>query len=307
MANKESIFDRPFFRIVLTILSAVLSTLALAFSSLTILKIYEETFEQASAYLLWVYVSVGFLSLVSILRNRNKINIIRSSVLFIFNISLGIISIFAKDNYFLFSLTGGLYCVTIVVSRIFNIIQNHSLRSILLNGVIVAFAVALAIGLLTSPIKETADVKGIVSVECVFIAIVSFLEAARIVFSQLKVKVLFRIIVSTFSLEILFGLLTMIICFSIVIYSVEDPATSGITNFPDALWYCFAVVTTIGFGDMVAKTLIGRILTVILGLYGLIVVAVITSIIVNFYNETSGKQDQKEFKEISKKHDKDNQ
>ena len=73
----------------------------------------------------------------------------------------------------------------------------------------------------------------------------------------------------------------------------------NIESFPEALWYCFAVVTTIGFGDFVAVTPIGRILTVILGLYGIVVVAVITSIVVNFYNETSGKKDQKELKEIS--------
>ena len=71
----------------------------------------------------------------------------------------------------------------------------------------------------------------------------------------------------------------------------------GIKTFADALWYCFAIVTTIGFGDMVAETTVGRILSVFLGVYGLIVVAVLTSIIVNFYNETS-KRDDKE-KDIS--------
>ena len=35
-----------------------------------------------------------------------------------------------------------------------------------------------------------------------------------------------------------------------------------------------------------------------LDIYGLIVVAVITSIIVNFYNATAGKQDQKELEDI---------
>ena len=166
---------------------------------------------------------------------------------------------------------------------------------------IIAFVASLSVGIFTSPTEEFSQIQGLVAVECIFIAIVSFFEAARVVFAQLKVKVLFKIILSTFSLEILFGLLTMIVCFSIVLASVESQVEGAtITSFPDALWYCFAVVTTIGFGDMVAKTLIGRILTVILGLYGLIVVAVITSIIVNFYNETSGKHDQKEIKEISK-------
>ena len=75
-------------------------------------------------------------------------------------------------------------------------------------------------------------------------------------------------------------------------------------QFPDALWYTFAVVTTIGFGDFTATTLVGRVLTVILGIYGIVVVAVITSIIVNFYNETAGKDDKKELKDIDKEENK---
>ena len=135
--------------------------------------------------------------------------------------------------------------------------------------------------------------------------IVAFIEAMAIALANLKVKVLFKIILSTYSLEVLFGLLVTIVCFSLVFMTVEpqaaDPsATNIIRTFPDALWYCFAVVTTIGFGDLTAITPIGRILTVILGMYGLVVVAVITSIVVNFYNETSGKHDQKELKENQK-------
>ena len=83
---------------------------------------------------------------------------------------------------------------------------------------------------------------------------------------------------------------------SLILMMIGEPQ---ITNFGDGLWYCFAVVTTIGFGDIAAQTLIGRIVTVVLGLYGLIVVALITSIIVNFYNETVGKKDSKEMSEIS--------
>ena len=72
----------------------------------------------------------------------------------------------------------------------------------------------------------------------------------------------------------------------------------NINTFPDALWHTFAVVTTIGFGDFVAETLVERLVTVALGMYGIIAVAVITSIIVNFYNETSGKHDKKELAEV---------
>ena len=86
------------------------------------------------------------------------------------------------------------------------------------------------------------------------------------------------------------GLLMLIIAFSIVLPQFEF----GIPTFWDALWYCFAIVTTIGFGDFSAVTIPGRIISVILGVYGIIVVALITSIIVNFYSETKNTADDKD-------------
>ena len=55
-------------------------------------------------------------------------------------------------------------------------------------------------------------------------------------------------------------------------------------EYLNALWYCFAVETTIGFGNMTAVSVIGRVLSVIPGMYG-IAAALITSIIVNFCGE----------------------
>ena len=301
--RKTSFFEKPFMKVILTLVSTVLSTLVLAFSALTILQIYEKTPDEASKFLIWVFMATALLSVVSFLKERTKLNFIRSLILFIFNAILGIVSLSGNTyNPQVFQITAGLYCLSIVISRAFSLIQKHDIRSIVLNGLIIAFAVVLAVGIFITPAEE--NVVTIVTLECFFLAVVSFIEAAMIIFSTLKVQVLFKIIVSTFSLEILFGLLTTIICFSIVLTAIE-PAEAGFGSFGDALWYSFAVVTTIGFGDVVATTLVGRIITVILGLYGLVVVAVITSIIVNFYNETAGKHDSIELKQISKDEKKD--
>lgn len=298
--EKKSFLDQPAFRLILTIVSLVLASLILAFSALTIIDITNNSYAEAPKYLVWIFVASGLMSIVMFLKNRTKINLIKAGVLLVFNIILGIVVLFAKDNPFIFSLTAGLYCLGLVVNCVFNIIQDHKIRSIIFNGLIILFAIAMCIGMFVSPMKDVEQIQNIILVECVFIAVVSFVEAASIAFSQLKFKILFKIILNTFSLEILFGLLTMIVCFSLVFMKIEP----DIATFPEGLWYCFAVVTTIGFGDYTAITPLGRILTVILGLYGLIVVAVITSIVVNFYNETSGKKDQKELKEISKEENK---
>ena len=296
MAKSKSLFEWRFFRLILTLASTVVSIFILAFSSLAIVHASQGEYESAPQYMVLIFIALGVMSILIYLKDRTKINLIRSLVLLVFDVVLGIIVFYAKDNYFLFSVTAGLYCITIVISRIFLIIQNHSVRNIVFNVLIMLFAIALGIGLMVfTDSKELTQVQQVIIIECVFVATVSLIETMTVALAQLKVKILFKIILNTFSLEILFGLLAIMVCFSIVFTAIE-PAMKD--NFPEALWYCFAVVTTIGFGDVTATTPIGRILTVILGIYGLIVVAVITSIIVNFYNATAGKQDQKELEDI---------
>ncbi|WP_246657925.1 potassium channel family protein [Arthrobacter yangruifuii] len=59
----------------------------------------------------------------------------------------------------------------------------------------------------------------------------------------------------------------------------------GIPTFGEALWYLYAAFTTIGFGDYVASGPTGRIITVVVTLYGILVVALMTGIIVGFYTD----------------------
>ena len=292
----EKITEKPVFRIILTAASTILSVVVLAFSSLAIYSVANNDFSKAPTYLLFIFLFLCLMRIVIFLKNRTKVNFIKCVVLIAFNILLGIVVLFAKDNPVIVSITAGLYCLTIILSRIFNIIENRSIRNIVLNVLIILIALLLGLGLILTPTNTSENMTNVVLIECIFIAVVSFIEAMSVALAQLKVKVLFKIIVSTFSLEVLFGLIVMIVAFSFIFVSIEP----GIETFPDALWYCFAVVTTIGFGDLTATTGVGRILTVMLGLYGLIVVAVITSIIVNFYNETMGKSDAKELREIEK-------
>ncbi len=88
------------------------------------------------------------------------------------------------------------------------------------------------------------------------------LHVVGISVSQMKLKILANIIRETYVAEILLGLLLMIIACSTIFSSLED----NMASYGDALWYSFALVTTIGFGDITASTLIGRILSVFLGI-----------------------------------------
>lgn len=100
-----------------------------------------------------------------------------------------------------------------------------------------------------------------------------------------KVRLFITILIETHLFEVLICLLALMIAFSFILPIVDDK----IDGFWNAMWYCFAVITTIGFGDYVSTTVLGRIITVILGIYGIIVVAIITSVIVNYYNAVTSK------------------
>ena len=294
MKKKESVLDKRWFKIVLKAMGIAFAALILLFSALTIVEIGDGTYKTAPMYLVWIFVFSGLMSVVTFLKERTKMNFLKCIIFLVFNLALGVVILYANNNPFLFSLTTGLYSLAIILKCIFSIIQKRTKRAIAFNSLIILFAIALAIGLITSPINDLEQIQSIIVVECVFIASVSFVEAAIVAFSELKFKVLFKIVLKTFALEVLFGLLTMIVCFSFIFMKVEPM----VETYPDALWYSFAIVTTIGFGDMYAVTPIGRVLSVFLGIYGIVVVAIITSIIVNFYNETSQKKDKKQIQDI---------
>ena len=293
MAKKlKLVLDYDVIRIILVVLGSLFSTLVLVFSILAINEIQANNIDTASKYLLVIFLVLGLSRLVTFFVERTRVSFIRFLTLFVFNVALGVIVMFAKDNPYFFSLVGGLYCVTIVLSRAFKIIQNHSVRSIVFNSLIITVAILLAVGLFIP--FESDKMASPVIILCTIIAISAFFEVVSTATGKLKLNVLFKIIVRTYALEIMLGLLTLMIGFSLILTMYEPE----IPTFADGLWHSFATVTTIGFGDFKVVTAIGRILTAIMGLYGIVVVAVITSIIVNFYNETAGKKDKTQFEDI---------
>ena len=279
-------------RLITLLVGSTLTVLVLTFSTLTLLSLQNKDLTTATYYLVFVFISLGLTRLISYFKDRSRISLIRAIILMVFDITLGLIVIFAKYDLYVFSLVGGLYGISIIVSRAFRLVQKHTTRDIVFNVIMILGAILLAVALFQR--VEDKDIAAIVLIECLVIAITAFVEVAVTAFYQLRVKVLFRIIFKTYALEILFGLLTLMVAFSLVLM-IYEPEMS---YFPDALWFCFSVVTTIGFGDIKAVTHVGRIITVILGMYGIVVVAVITSIIVNFYNETKGKDDIEQMNQI---------
>lgn len=68
---------------------------------------------------------------------------------------------------------------------------------------------------------------------------------------------------------------------SVIILLVEP----GIKTFTDALWYTFVAATSIGFGDFCPVTHVGRIITVLVTIYEIVVAAMIPGVVVTYYTE----------------------
>lgn len=72
------------------------------------------------------------------------------------------------------------------------------------------------------------------------------------------------------------------LCLGALLITIFEP---NIKDYGNALWYCFVASTTIGFGDYAAVGVIGRIVTVLVTIAGILAVAIIPGVIVSYYTE----------------------
>lgn len=208
-------------------------------------------------------------------------------------LGLGAAVFFAPLFELIYLIVTAIFLSMIIINRILIIIKNHKLASIIFNVLIAGFALFLLVTLFipsNSGQSEIIDSPSLIfGLSLLLIVGLSFITIMGISFANFRKNALLKIIKKTYAAEILYGLATLLVAIAILLSMIEP----GMQKIGDALWYCFAIVTTIGFGDIVATTVIGRILSVILGIYGIVVVALITSIIVNLYNENANKRNNK--------------
>ena len=78
-----------------------------------------------------------------------------------------------------------------------------------------------------------------------------------------KLKLLWMILKRTKATQILSGYIVFLFVSAAIIQLVE----LDINHYGDALWYCYAVLSTAGFGDIVAITFIGKLVSVLVTIY----------------------------------------
>ena len=84
-----------------------------------------------------------------------------------------------------------------------------------------------------------------------------------------------------------------------LMYSVElNAPNSEIKTLEDALWWCVATVTTVGYGDIVPVTSLGRYVAIVYMGFGISMITILLSTITsNFYKKRIESVERKKDKE----------
>ncbi len=95
-----------------------------------------------------------------------------------------------------------------------------------------------------------------------------------------RLKILWNILRTTRADKIIAGFVAFF-CLCAWVILIFEP---GVSRYVDALWYCYSIFSTVGLGDVIVVTMISKVFSVMLTIYSLFVVAVVTGVVVSFYN-----------------------
>ena len=209
----------------------------------------------------------------------------------------------ALTKYGIYFLISSMFCysLTIIIDRLLKIKEDHSTQSIIFNILCMVFSFLFSFVFFFPAIygKHATSVSNSNFIVLCYTAMIIVSSSKNIInpyHKKLKIHILQKIIRKSMVYEIILSLLIIVIICSVYFTCVEP----NITSYVDSLWYSFSVITTIGFGDVAVTTTLGRILSVILGVSGIVVVALFTSVIVNLYNELNKKRESRSLEKIEK-------
>ena len=136
-------FSESTMRIIYMVVGSVLSVVVLTFSVLALVQMEKGTVDSASGYIFGIFIVLGLSRLLTFIKEKTKISFLRFIILLVVDVILGILAFFAKDNTYFYSLIGGFYCLTIIASRVFKILQKRTIREIVFSSILILFATLL--------------------------------------------------------------------------------------------------------------------------------------------------------------------
>ena len=90
-----------------------------------------------------------------------------------------------------------------------------------------------------------------------------------------------KLLVRTGTIKI-FGAYVAVLIIGGIVMTFIEPQVHGVF---EGFYYCFVASTTVGFGDIVPVTVIGRIITIVVTSVGILTVAMVPGVVVAYYTE----------------------
>lgn len=270
------------------ILSSVILVTALVFSLLSLHSSSGGNEELFKTYFAFSFLSISISKIphiINIVRDgyKNKIAFFKNIAFAVIFLIFFILLITLPFSPYTASYICASYLLCVAGNRICLAFEKRKIGRFIFNLVLAIISISIAV-VMFAPVES--EIESYIYISLTIIMIVCLAEILVYVFSRMQFKGIIKIMKETYAFEILYGLVILVVSFSVYFYLMEE----GIKSFGDALWLSFSIITTIGFGDIVVVSPVSRVLAVILGIYGIIVVALITSVIVNYYNEVKEKR-----------------
>lgn len=70
----------------------------------------------------------------------------------------------------------------------------------------------------------------------------------------------------------------IVFVFAIIIYFIEKDVNPKMLSFVDAVWWSFTTTSTVGYGDIVPVTILGKFVGILLMLIGVAIFAIYTAL-----------------------------
>jgi voltage-gated potassium channel len=97
-----------------------------------------------------------------------------------------------------------------------------------------------------------------------------------------KLRILRMVLHKTKADRLVLGFVVFLLVVSGILWAVEP----GMTTYREALWYCYAIISTSGFGDFVAVTFVGRVCSILVTIYAIFVIGIVTGVVVSYFQQT---------------------
>ena len=207
------------------------------------------------------------------------------TIMVIIDILLILVSVLFNLSNELFSfilLFDTFLCIVLIINFIMKLRRSRNKRLFFSNNWLDLFA-SLPIALLILPFLSSTLYAYHVIVLVRFLRLILLLK----VFS----KFVDRFLSATYLDKVIATFIVIILGSTLALYYL-DP---NITSIFDAIWYVFQTITTVGYGDMIPTSPVGRFVGLVLLIAGVVMFSIVTASFSHIFTEKVFKRDNEEF------------